>query len=371
MWVEPLENGKFKYCERYKDPLTGKTKRVSVTLLKDNKMTRKDAAAILQKKIAEAYEPSLKNENLTLRELCDLYIESLKHTVVAGTVKRNMHAVNTICRYLNPAALVKNLTAGYVSSHLFAANEKPGTKNERLVRFKSLMHWAYQNDYIGDVRWLDKLQPLNDKEKKEKLEHKFLEKDELAALLDAMNVTHWRQITQFMALSGARVGEVFALTVSDVDFTNKTINFDKTMDLQIKNDVHAPKTSCSNREITMQPELEELCKEVKHDLNAKRLKYGTHTKVFFSDINGDYCSYYAFNKYLGKVSKDVLGRKITTHVLRHTHVSLLAEAGVPLETITRRVGHEDSRITKKIYLHVTERMKERDRQLINGVNLLA
>ena len=154
-------------------------------------------------------------------------------------------------------------------------------------------------------------------------------------------------------------------------FNEKTINFDKTMDLQIKNDIHAPKTSCSNREITMQPELEELCKEVKHDLNAKRLKYGTRTKIFFSDINGDYSSYYAFNKYLGKVSKDVLGRKITTHVLRHTHVSLLAEAGVPLETITRRVGHEDSRITKKIYLHVTERMKERDRQLINGVNLLA
>ncbi len=32
MWVEELSNGKFKFVERYTDYMTGKVKRVSVTM---------------------------------------------------------------------------------------------------------------------------------------------------------------------------------------------------------------------------------------------------------------------------------------------------------------------------------------------------
>ena len=39
MWVEELSNGKFRYAERYLDPLTGKQKKVSVTLDKNTKHT--------------------------------------------------------------------------------------------------------------------------------------------------------------------------------------------------------------------------------------------------------------------------------------------------------------------------------------------
>ena len=66
----------------------------------------------------------------------------------------------------------------------------------------------------------------------------------------------------------------------------------------------------------------------------------------------------------------VLGRKITTHVMRHTHVSLMAEAGVPLEVISRRVGHENSDITRDIYLHFTEKQKEKDREQLKAVQIL-
>ncbi len=371
MWVEDLKNGKYKYCERYKDPLTGLTKRVSVTLEKNTKSVQKEAAALLQEKIDSACLPALKHDDLTLQELCDLYIDNQLKTVTAGTANRNAHTCRTICRRLSPLALVQNLTAGYVSSKLYDAKEKAGTKNERLARFKALIRWGYQNDYVSDIRWLDKLQPLNDKEAKERLEHKFLEKEELTALLDAMSVRQWRQLTQFMALSGARVGEVLALTTKDIDFEEKVITINKTLDAVIKDDVHSAKTRSSHREVSMQPELESLCKEIKKDLNAKKLKYGFRTNLFMCDENGEHLQYYSFNKYLKQTSERVLGRKITTHVLRHTHVSLLAEAGVPLETITRRVGHEDSRITKKIYLHVTEKMKERDKELLNSISLLA
>ena len=73
---------------------------------------------------------------------------------------------------------------------------------------------------------------------------------------------------------------------------------------------------------------------------------------------------------LNQVSKKALGRTITPHTLRHTHTSLLAEQGVDIETISRRLGHEDSHITKKIYLHVTKKMRERDNQQIQSIKIL-
>jgi len=44
--------------------------------------------------------------------------------------------------------------------------------------------------------------------------------------------------------------------------------------------------------------------------------------------------------------------------LRHTHTSLLAEAGVALEQIMGRLAHSDDQITKNVYLHVTQEKKK-------------
>jgi len=63
MWVVPLENGKFKFTERYKDDLTGKTKYVSVTLTSKSKQAEKKAISILNNKIEE------KENKTTTKEL--------------------------------------------------------------------------------------------------------------------------------------------------------------------------------------------------------------------------------------------------------------------------------------------------------------
>lgn len=53
-----------------------------------------------------------------------------------------------------------------------------------------------------------------------------------------------------------------------------------------------------------------------------------------------------------------LNTKLTPHSLRHTHTSLLAEAGVSLPQIMERLGHKDEDTTKNVYLHVTKEMKK-------------
>jgi integrase len=52
-------------------------------------------------------------------------------------------------------------------------------------------------------------------------------------------------------------------------------------------------------------------------------------------------------------------QSITLHDLRDTHASLLAKNGVPLEVISKRLGHKPVGVTTERYLHVyTERDTE-------------
>ncbi|WP_252520288.1 tyrosine-type recombinase/integrase [Streptococcus infantarius] len=54
------------------------------------------------------------------------------------------------------------------------------------------------------------------------------------------------------------------------------------------------------------------------------------------------------------------------HIFRHTHISFLAEQGVPLEAIQDRVGHNRGSRVTNIYLHVTQKIKDTITPLIDS-----
>ncbi|MEK5133040.1 tyrosine-type recombinase/integrase [Bacillus sp. FSL W8-0645] len=60
-------------------------------------------------------------------------------------------------------------------------------------------------------------------------------------------------------------------------------------------------------------------------------------------------------------------KKLTPHSLRHTHTSLLAEAGVDLQRIMDRLGHTEDQTTTKIYLHI-KRQKKRSFSKVRRTN---
>lgn len=366
MWSEKLSNGNVRFVERYINPLTGKTGRVSVTAPKDTASTRKAALETLNAKIDEKLrklgaEPDA--EALTLGRLLELYIDYQHLVCKASTYERNRVSIGTTIRHLGQDTLVTSLTAGYVRSRMTAAGIQGGTFNEFMVRFKAMMRWAYENDYVRDVSFLDKIKPLPDDTRREKLEEKYLEKEELARLLEGMKERRWQLLTKFLVLSGLRVGEAIALKRSDIDLFGHTLTVSKTYDYN-HDVVTTTKTYTSTREVYMQPELEAVAREI---LRFSRM---VGSVLFFPDLSGDYMHYYDFNKYLKENSKRILGRQLSTHALRHAHVSLMAESGIPLDTIARRLGHSDSKITREIYYHVTKRQEEKDREKIKDVRMI-
>ena len=65
------------------------------------------------------------------------------------------------------------------------------------------------------------------------------------------------------------------------------------------------------------------------------------------------------NQKLDRILKKNELKRITVHGLRHTHCSLLFEAGLPIQEVKERLGHSDIQTTMNIYTHVTAKAKEK------------
>ena len=370
MWIEETKSGKYKAVERYTDYLTGKQKRVSVTLEKNTAQSRKAAQIALQQKINAAMSAPVEVKKISLGDLVEAYRADQKKTVKASTYARNYFVGNTILSIFGETTLVSKMSAKYIKDELSSSGKDAGTLNELLLRFKAMMRWGYKNDYLNDISFLDKVEPYKDLTKREKIQDKFLESEELKTLLQSMDVDIWRAVTQFLALTGLRIGELIALNDSDVDLSDRTIHITKTFDSNNQL-VTTTKTMTSTRDIFIQDELVPVIKNIKILMLQQKLLCGyDKSDLFICSPSGTYMKYDAYRKYLREKSQKVLGRSITPHALRHTHASLLLENGITVDEISRRLGHEDSKVTRDIYLHITEKLKEKENEKLRNLKII-
>ncbi len=366
MFKTVLANGKVKYQERYKDIMTGKWKTVCVTVDKDTASTRKLAAAELARKIDEKECRTITQE-LTLQQLYNLYITEQSKQLKASTMSRNRITVSKVISLIGEDVLVDRISAVYVRECL--KNIDTLKQREYITRFKAMLNWGYSNDLIANHALIEKLKLSSDTTRKERIADKYLEPDELAALLDSMTILDHKLFTKFLVLSGLRIGEAIALTQSDIDdkYIHVTKNYDYINDV-----ITSPKTVTSERDVFIQPELRSVLKEIKINELQKQLLHGRSKSglVFSSAKNGSYISYDAYRQYLGDTSEKAINRRITPHALRHTHASLLLAEGLDIDSISRRLGHNDSKITREIYIHMTEKFKTLEEEKLAKINLL-
>ena len=371
MWVEPLTDGKFKFVERYEDPLTGLEHKVSTTLSQNNRQARKTAVEILETKIKQKMSVCMqKSDECTLEELVTEYRQEQLLSVKKSTYSRNYHACNTLMNILGAKTLVSRFSARYIKQKFLKTGKGAGTLNEHLRRFKALIRWGYANDLVSDISYLDKLKPFKDVPHRIKIQDKYLETEELKAVIKSMDVEQWCLVTKFMALSGLRFAEFCALENKDVDLTSLKIHVRNGFD-SVNRLVTNTKNEFSARDVHIQPELLRVC----HDINAfmlrRKVLYGIkNCSLFMSETNGDHVHYYSFNKYFKYHVEQVTGKHITPHALRHTHASLLFEQGFTLDEIARRLGHGNSKVTREIYTHITSTLKEKDNAHLDQVRIL-
>ena len=245
------------------------------------------------------------------------------------------------------------------------SGKKATTLNLYLKQYKTIIRWAYRHDYVTDIQYLDKLTPLKEPDEKEEL--RYLESYEVAQLLSSLKAKHWRNLTEFLVLTGLRFGEAAALTAADIDTKNRIIIVNKSYDSQQRL-TGTPKTSTSNREIYIQDELLGLCKSLKKEALIRKMSTGCD--LIFPSRKNTHITHTGFYLYLMKYSRECLGKDTTPHMLRHTHASLLLEQGLDIESISHRLGHESSAITMDTYLHITEKLKEKEHERIKKIKII-
>jgi integrase len=57
---------------------------------------------------------------------------------------------------------------------------------------------------------------------------------------------------------------------------------------------------------------------------------------------------------------------VTFHALRHTHASMLIDAGVDVVRISRRLGHASPNITLQVYAHLFQKHDSKSAAAINA-----
>lgn len=81
-------------------------------------------------------------------------------------------------------------------------------------------------------------------------------------------------------------------------------------------------------------------------------------QLVFSNEQNEYLQPTKTRKWIIHIQTKYKLGTITTHGLRHTHCSLLFEAGASLKEVQVRLGHSDVKTTMDIYTHVTQKAKE-------------
>lgn len=78
--------------------------------------------------------------------------------------------------------------------------------------------------------------------------------------------------------------------------------------------------------------------------------------------NGQYTSTDSF-KFCSRVIHKELLLAFDYHSLRHTHATMLIEAGADVKDVQMRLGHTNIETTLQTYVHDTEKMIERSVEL--------
>ena len=348
MYIEKTKNNKYKFIETYTDYF-GNRKKVSVTLEKNTKQFQNKAYEILQEKIRKSVD--IFNVEYKFLDCFEQYIEHKRKTVKPTTFQTYNIIYNQIIKNSQNWRL-SEIKARHILS-IFNENER--NLQHKIVILKDFIKWCYKKDYIDDINFLKKIDtPKRVAKEKEKL---YLEKKEIEDILLFFNKYELiYMIIKILLNTGLRVGELLALNYSDLN--GNTLSINKTEYRGIV--YNSTKTKKSTRNIAINQEVIQILYKLKQrQINSKILAFNDNR--IFAGVNK--ISYTSFVEYLNSYKPIHLH----PHIFRHTHASLLIENGVSVETVSRRLGHEDTIITKKIYIHLTEKLKEKEDRIFREI----
>ena len=180
--------------------------------------------------------------------------------------------------------------------------------------------------------------------------------EDLAAIEDRFDSSHHYYLAIHICLyTGLRIGEALGLRWQDINLDSHELSVCGTM---TERGVwqEFPKTKGSFRTIPFGQKLHAmLIKERKRQSEASfAFQHGIYNYNNYVCVRLDsgYRISGADFRFFNEWCKTTLGHG-STHSFRHTHATMLLEAGESLEAVSKRLGHSSIVVTSKYYSHVT------------------
>ncbi|MDR2833377.1 MAG: site-specific integrase [Streptococcaceae bacterium] len=184
----------------------------------------------------------------------------------------------------------------------------------------------------------------------------------------------------FMFETAVRISELAGLTNAEVNEEHGTITIDHQLiyvsDLEKNRElrIRPPKTFKSIRLVSLSKRAKEALKEQRKLLErmgmTENYEVDNHKDFLFLDLKGRLLTVTKMLQYLKVIVKEfnayekVYAKRdnrepkylpnITSHILRHTGCTRLAELGMDIRTLQEVMGHSSINVTMRVYNHVDE-----------------
>jgi integrase len=188
--------------------------------------------------------------------------------------------------------------------------------NRKMSALRMLLKHCYARGAITQVPVFPKPQPESEGRER------FLTKDETEAVINSLSSVHHQDFARFLLHTGARIGEALALRWQDVGDDRVTFRWDTTK---------AKRTRTVG--------LNEAAKNAVHHGRAAGWSMpweGIEYRTFLRDWDQA--------KHKAGLGDDP---EVVPHILRHTHASWLVQRGVPIQVVSKLLGHSSITITMR------------------------
>jgi integrase/recombinase XerD len=275
----------------------------------------------------------------------EAFVASLRQrSAPLNTIKSYAHDLRLFVRGV-PADL-STITAATIQAYLTDDGHLSlATRRRRYSTLCTFYHWLIRHEVV-QVNPMERLDPIEPVER----EPRPLRPELVTKILQAIPAANLRDRTLFTLLyeTGIRVGEALNLLATDVDLT--------------QDDEKIRVFGKGQRERTvMLTAAPESIRLLRRHLKESRITSGS---VFRGDpryggspLPLEYSvAHYAWQKYC-----QAAGVEATIHQLRHSRASQLLQAGVPITTVRKQLGHRNIQSTL-LYAEVDQATIKRDLQ---------
>lgn len=278
--------------------------------------------------------------DMTFQALYDLYLEDIGHRLKASTVRNKKAALEShVVPYFKDKP-INQITPSDIrkwQNSILASSAKDTYQRQIYNQLNAILNFAVR--YYGLPRNPCQITGPIGKARAKRMD--FWTHDEFAAFIAQVSPPILHMAFETLYYTGLRCGELLALTLEDIDLHEKTIRVTKTYHRVNRQDViTTPKTAQSVRTVTIPPFLADSLTGYINRL------YGISPKdrVFQTSQSKLITA-------MGRYSKAAGVKRIRTHDIRHSHVSLLIELGFTPLLIAERIG-DSVDMVNNIYGHL-------------------